>query len=555
MDNLHEIEKKQKEWEDTTLKEALKKYPERETPSDLPKQRLYTPKDLADFDYLRDLNFPGEYPYTRGCYPTMYRSRLWSIAQYSGFGTPRDTNKLFKFLLAQGQNGVSLACDLPTQLGYDSDSPMAKDDVGGIGVACPSLKEVEIIFAGIPMDKIRILGSTSHPHMILWSMYIAAAEKMGISSDKLSGTVVSDYMTEYIARGNYILPPKAAERVSLDFMEFGLKHIPNLSYMVVDAYSIREAGCTLVQEGAFALAIAIAFIEAALERGLNIDDFAPRLSFNSAIHMNFFEEIAKFRALRRLWARLLKERFGARKPASLWFRVGPGTGGSTLTAQQAKNNIARVTLEALAAILGGVQYLHTSSFDEGHGIPTKEAAIIALRTQQILAYESGVTDVVDPLGGSYYVEMLTNKIEREIMDYVNEIEARGGIIRATELGWVQEEITRSAFKKQREIEENKRIIVGVNKFTSDEKVDFKIHRREPKVAREMKRRLEKLRRERDNNAVQRCLVEIGKAAKGKDNLTPPVLDAVRNYATIGEICGVLRSVFGEYQEPALAIYR
>lgn len=550
MGKLNEIENKQEEWENTTLKESLEKYPERETPSDLPKQRLYTPKDVGDSDYLRDLGFPGEYPYTRGTHPTMYRSRTWGIAQYSGFGAPEDTNKLFRFLLSEGQNGISMACDLPTQLGYDSDNPLAKADVGGVGVACPSLKEVETIFDGIPMDKIRILGSTSHPHIILWAMYMAAAEKRGISSHKLSGNVVSDYMTEYIARGNYILPPKAAERLSLDFMEYGLKHIPKLSYMVVDAYSIREAGCTVVQEGAFAFATAITFIEAALERSMDIDDFAPRLSFNSAIHMNLFEEVAKFRALRRLWARLLRERFGAKKPASLWFRVGPGTGGSTLTAQQAENNIARVTLEALAAILGGVQYLHTSSFDEGHGIPTEEAATIALRTQQILAHESGVTDVVDPLGGSYYVEVLTDKIEKEVVDYINQIEARGGIIKATESGWVQKEIARSSYIRQGEIAEGKRIIVGVNKFASDEKAAFKVHRREPKAAEEMKKRLEKLRRERDNSAVQRCLAEIGKAAKGKDNLTPLVLDAVRNYATVGEICGVLREIFGEYQPPA-----
>ncbi len=553
MGKLDEIEKKRKEWEDTTLKASIEKYPESETPSDLPKQRLYTPKDLADSDYLRDLGFPGEYPYTRGIHPTMYRSRIWGIAQYSGFGTPEDTNKLFKFLLSQGQNGVSMACDLPTQLGYDSDNPMAKVDVGNVGVSCPSLKEAEVIFDGIPMDQIIILGSTSHPHMILWSMYMAAAEKKGIPSDKLSGTVVSDYMTEYIARGNYIVPPRAAERMSLDFMEYSLKHIPKLSYMVVDAYSIREAGCTVVQEGAFAFAIAIAFIKAALERGMDIDDFAPRLSFNSAVHMNFFEEIAKYRALRRLWARMMKERFGARKPASLWFRVGPGTGGSTLTTQQAENNIARVTLEALAAILGGVQYLHTSSFDEGHGIPTEEAAALAIRTQQILAHESGVSDVVDPLGGSYYVEMLTDRIEREVIDYIGQIEAEGGIIEATESGWVQKEIARSAYKRQKEIAEGKRIVVGVNKFASDEKPTFEIHRRDPKAAEEMKKRLEKLRRERDNGEVQRCLAEIDKAARGKDNLTPFVLDAVRSYATIGEICGVLRNVFGEYQAPVFRV--
>lgn len=547
MEKLTEIEKKQKDWEETTLKQSIEASPEREILSELPKQRLYTPLDLDGSDYLRDLGFPGEYPYTRGIHPTMYRSRLWNMAQYSGFGTPEDTNKRFKLLLSEGQTGVSLACDLPTQLGYDSDNPLVESEVGVIGVACPSLKEAETIFDGIPLDRITIRGSIDHPHMILWSMYMATAEKQGVSSDKLGGNVVSDCLQEYLGRGTYIFSPRGAMRLSLDFIEYGVKHIPQVSYQIANGYSYRESGGTLVQEAAISLAIAITFIEAALERGIDIDDFAPRLSFNSAVHMNLFDEVAKFRALRRLWARTLRERFGAKKPSSLRLSIGPGTGGSTFTAQQAENNIVRATIEALAAILGGVTYLHVAGFDEGHAIPSEKAATIGLRTQQILAYESGVTDVVDPLGGSYYVEALTDKIEKGVIDYLEKIEARGGMVKAIESGWMQQELARSAYQRQKEIEEQKRIIVGVNKFGSTEKIAYEVHKANPKVLEEMKRRLEKLRKERDNSAVQRRLRELSKAAQGKDNLVPFVLDAVKSYATIGEICGVLREVLGEYQ--------
>jgi methylmalonyl-CoA mutase N-terminal domain/subunit len=551
MEKLTEIEKKQKEWDATTLKPSLEASPEREILSELPKQRLYTPLDMVGIDYLRDIGFPGEYPYTRGIHPTMYRSRLWNVAQYSGFGTPEDTNRRFKLLLKEGQTGVSLACDLPTQLGYDSDNPLVESEVGVIGVACPSLKEAETIFDGIPMDNITIRGSIDHPHMILWSMYMATAEKQGISSDKLlGGNVVSDCLQEYLGRGNYIFPPEGAMRLSLDFIEYGVKHIPKLSYQIANGYTYRESGGTLAQEGAISLAITISFIELALKRGIDIDDFAPRLSFNSAVHMNLFDEVAKFRALRRLWARIMKERFGAKKPSSLRLKIGPGTGGSTFTAQQAENNIVRGTIEALAAILGGATYLHVAGFDEGYAIPSEKAATTGLRTQQILAYESGVTDVVDPLGGSYYVEALTDQIEREILDYLKRIEAKGGIVNAIESGWMQEELARSAYQRQKEIEQQKRIIVGVNKFIGAEKVDFEVHKANPKVVEEMKRSLEKLRRDRDNSAVQHNLRELRKAAQGKDNLVPFVLGAVKSYATIGEICRVLREVLGEYQPTA-----
>jgi len=548
-EELSKIKKKQKEWEDTTLRESLKSTPEREVFSEFPKQRLYTPRDIAHLDYLRDLGFPGEYPYTRGIHPTMYRSRLWGMAQYSGFGMPEDTNKRFKLLLDQGQTGVSLACDLPTQLGYNPDDALASFEVGVVGVSCPSLKEAETIFAGIPLDRVSIRGSICHPHIVLWSMYMAVAEKQGAPIDRMSGNVHSDCLQEYLGRGTHIFPPKGAMRLALDFMEYGMKHIPRLSYQI-NAYTVRESGATLIQEGAYAMATAIAFIEGALERGLSVDEVAPRLSFNSAVHMNLFDEIAKFRALRRLWARTLKERFGARHPSSMRLSTGPGTGGSTFRAQEPENNIIRATVEALAAVLGGVTYLHVAAFDEAHAIPTEKSATLALRTQQLIAYESGVTEVVDPVGGSYYVEALTDLIEEGVSNYLGEIESRGGIEKAIESGWMQAEISRSAYRKQNEIDEGKRIIVGVNKFASGERPAFEIHRVDPSIAEEMKRRVRKLRQERDNVKVQHSLAELRKAAEGKGNLVPFTLEAVRSYATIGEICGVLREVLGEYRSSA-----
>lgn len=545
-EKLAELEKERKKWEAGPLGKALETAPEREICSEVPKKRLYTPEDLDDFDYLQKLGFPGEYPYTRGIHPTMYRSRLWGMAEYAGFGMPEDTNKRWKFLLSQGQTGVSLATDLPTQLGYDPDNPLAEAEIGVVGASCPSLKEVETLFDGIPMDRITIRGSINHPHIILWSMYMAVAERQGVSSEKLGGNVHWDCLNEYVGRGAYIFPPEGAMRLALDFLEYGLKHIPRLSYMV-NAYTIRESGATLVQEGAYALAVASAFIEAALARGIAVDDFAPRLSFNHAVHMNFFEEVAKFRALRRLWAQIVKDKFGAKKPASLRFRVGPATGGSTFTVQEPENNIARATIESMAAILGGVTYLHTASYDEAYAIPTEKSVRIALKTQLILAYESGLTEVVDPLGGSYYLESLTDEIEERVTAYLKEIEQRGGIVEAIRSGWFQEEIARSAYRKQKEIEEGKRVIVGLNKFITDEKTKFLIHRADPKVAEEMKRRVKKLRKQRDNRKVRDVLADLHEAARGKENLVPFVMEAVKSYATVGEICDVFRKVFGEYK--------
>ena len=540
------LEARQKEWEDTTLKESLKKAPEREIFSELPKRQLYTPKDVSSQDYLRDLGFPGEYPYTRGIHPTMYRSRLWGMAQYSGFGTPEDTNRRFKLLLDQGQTGVSLACDLPTQLGYDPDDDLASSEVGVVGASCPSLKEAEAIFDGIPLERISIRGSICHPHIILWSMYMAVLEKQGGSIDQLSGTVHSDCFQEYLGRGAYIFPPQGALRLALDFMEYGVKHLPKLSY-IVNAYTIRESGGTLIQEMAYAMAAGIAFIQGALDRGLSVDDVAPRLALNCAVHMDLFNEVAKFRATRRLWARILKERFGAKNPASLRLSIGPGTGGSTFMAQEPKNNIMRATVEALAAVLGGVTYLHVAAFDEAHATPSEDSATLALRTQQIIAHESGVADVVDPLGGSYYVEALTDQVEEGVLNYLEQIESRGGIIKAIESGWMPAEIAASAYKKQKEIEEGKRVIVGVNKFTSGEKTAFKIQRPDPLVSEEMQQRVRKLREQRDNTRVQHSLEDLGKATESKENLVPFVLEAVKSYATVGEMCTVLRKVLGEHR--------
>ena len=545
-EKLSQIKKAREEWEATLLKEAIEKSPEKTIYSEFPKGRIYTPEDLVDFDYLQDLGFPGDFPYTRGIHPSMYRSRLWGMAEYSGFGTPEDTNKRWKFLLNQGQTGVSLACDLPTQLGYDPDNPLAEGEVGVVGLSCPSLKEAEILFDGIPLDRVTIRGSINHTHIVLWSMYMAVAEKQGVPPERLGGTVHWDCLNEYLGRGTYIYPPEGALHIALDFAEYALKHIPRVSYMI-NAYTIRESGASLIQEGAYAMAAGITFLEAARKRGIDVDEFASRLAFNHAIHTNLFEEAAKFRALRRLWAKIVKERFDAKKPSSMRYSFGPGTGGSTFTAQEPENNIVRAALEGLAAILGGATYLHTASYDEAYAIPTEETVRVALKTQLILAYESGITETVDPLGGSYYVESLTKEIEERVREYLNEIERRGGLIEVINSGWLQNEIAQSAYKKNKEIDEGKRIIVGVNKFVTDDKTKFELHRADPKVVEEMKKRVQKLRKERDNEKVNQTLSALRQAAEKKENLVLFVVDAIKAYATIGEICNVLRDIFGEYK--------
>jgi methylmalonyl-CoA mutase, N-terminal domain len=546
-ERILEIERKQKEWEETRVKEYVKDFPEREILSDVPHKRLYTPKDLEDFDYLRDLGFPGEAPFTRGKFPTMYRSRFWTEGLYSGYGRPEDANKRMRFLLAQGDNTVRIAYDLPTQLGYDSDHPLAVPEVGQIGVACSSLKDVERLFEGIPMDRIPIMGSINNPHIVLWAMYVAAAEKQGIESGQLSGVVVSDFLHEYVGRGTYIFQSEGCLRLSLDFMEYATRNIPDIIYEVC-GYTIREKGSTAIQEAAYALATGLYLIESAVKRGMAVDDLRLyNWELHLAAHMDFFEEIAKCRALRRLWAKMVKERFNPQNPGSLAVRIGPTSGGSTLTAQQAENNIVRVAIQLLATVLGGGNFTKTSCFDEAHAIPTPKSHRISLMTQHIVAYESGITDVVDPLGGSYYVEALTNDMEKRIVDYLKKLEEKGGILKATESGWFQADIARSAYKRQKEIDEGKRVIVGVNKFVVDEMPDFETHRADPTVAEDMKGRLERLRQERDGDKVRASLAAIEKAARGKENLFPFVLAAVKNYATLGEICAIFRSLFGEYQ--------
>lgn len=547
---LSEIEHKMEAWENGPLQQGLQRFPESVSgpPRQIPVKRLYTPLDVAGGKYLEDLGFPGEYPYTRGVHGSMYRGRLWSMRLASGFGTPEQTNGRFKFLLQQGEKGLSMLFDLPTQHGYDPDHPLATGEVGGVGMSCPSLKEMEIAMDGIGQDKVTVIIDINQLSIVHWSMYVALAEKKGIKPELLGGTLYADPLEEYISRQTWIFPPKPAMRLQVDTLEYLARNLPSVNYMVAP-YIVREGGATIVQEIGFGLSSAFALIDAALERGLTVDECAPRVSFNFAIHMNFFEEIARLRAVRRLWARTLKEKYGAKDPASLRFRVGPGTGGSTLTAQQAENNIARVTIEALAAVLGGCQHLHTSSYDEAYAIPTERAATIALRTQQIIAYESGVADVIDPLAGSYYVESLTDRIEEEAQDYLKKIEAQGGMIRAVETGWAQQEVARAAYQYQKQIETGERKIIGVNAFKSDEKPVFQLHRRDPAVAREMSKRIEKLRQERDNHAVQKALSAIKEAAGTQTNLMPLVIDAVKAYATVGELRATFSDVFGKYRAP------
>ena len=503
---------------------------------------------MEKFDYLRDLGFPGEYPYTRGVYATMYRARLWTMRQYAGFGTAEQTNQRFKYLLKHGQTGLSVAFDFPTQLGYDCDHPMAKGEVGKAGVSVSTLRDMEIVFDGIPLDKVTTSMTINAPATILLAMYIAVAEKQGVPQEKLGGTVQNDILKEYVARGMYIFPPKPSMKLVTDIFEYCSKYVPRWHTISISGYHIREAGATAVQELAFTLANGIAYVEAAINRGLDLDRFASRLSFFFASHNNFFEEIAKFRAARRLWAKIMRERFGAKKPRSMWMRMHVQTSGCTLTAQQPLNNIIRVTLQALAAVLGGTQSLHTNSFDEALCLPSELAVRVALRTQQIIAHESGVADVIDPLGGSYYVEWLTNQMEEKAMEYIQKIDDMGGMIEAIERGWPQQEIANAAYKYQREIDEKKRIIVGVNEYFTEEHEEVPLLQIDPKVEEEQIARLQKVKRERDNQKVKQILEKLHYEAEKNVNLMPTIIEAVKAYATLGEICDVLREVYGVHQE-------
>ena len=552
---LREIKERMERWERETVPKTLARMPERRkeffTHSNIPVKRIYTPLDIKDADYLQDLGFPGEYPFTRGVYATMYRGRFWTMRQYAGFGTAEQTNERFKYLLEHGQTGLSVAFDFPTQLGYDCDHPMAKGEVGKAGVSVSTLRDMEIIFDGIPLDKVTTSMTINAPATVLLAMYIAVAEKQGVPQEKLGGTVQNDILKEYAARGMYIFPPKPSMKLVTDIFEYCSKHMPRWNAISISGYHIREAGSTAVQEVAFTLANAIAYVQAAIDRGLDLDKFANRLSFFFAAHNNFFEEIAKFRAARRLWAKIMRERFGAKNPASWRLRFHTQTSGCTLTAQQPLNNIVRVTLQALAAVLGGTQSLHTNSFDEALALPSELAVRVALRTQQIIAYESGVADIIDPLAGSYYVEWLTDKIEEEALRYIEKIDSMGGAVEAIEKGYIQREIVESAYRYQREVEEKDRIIVGVNKFIAEEKVPIEILKIDPKIEEKLTERLNVVKKQRNNAKVKETLEELRKAAERDENLMPVILKAVKAYATTGEICGVLREVYGEYKPPTI----
>jgi len=510
---------------------------------------LATPDELEGLDYLRELGLPGEYPFTRGVYPTMYRGRLWTMRMFSGFGTPRQTNERYHFLLEKGQTGLSVAFDFPTLYGYDSDHRRAEGEVGRCGVAISSLKDMEVLFDSIPLDKISTSMTINGPAAVLWAFYIAVGEKQRLSPEKLTGTIQNDILKEYIAQKSWIFPPRPSMRIITDTMAYGAQRVPKWNTISISGYHIREAGSTALQELAFTLADGFAYVKAGIEAGMDVDTFAPRLSFFFNAHLDFFEEIAKYRAARRIWARHMREKYMAKNTRSWMLRFHTQTAGCSLTAQQPENNIVRTAFQGLAAVFGGTQSLHTNSMDETWALPTAKAAKIALRTQQLIAYESGVAHTIDPLAGSYYLEKLTDRMEAGAEEYFRKIEAMGGVIPAIEKGFFQREIARSAYQYQQEIEKKERIIVGVNDFVDeDEKLEIPILTIDPKVEEEQRANLKELRRTRDNKEVEKTLKRLRQVARGPDNLMPPILDCAWAYATLGEIIGVLREEFGEYQE-------
>jgi methylmalonyl-CoA mutase N-terminal domain/subunit len=548
---LDDLKKRKKQWEENTLKKTVEEYPERKseftTISDMHIGRLYTPENTAAIDYLKDIGFPGKWPYTRGVQPTMYRGRFWTMRQYAGFGTAEDSNKRYKYLLEQGQTGLSVAFDLPTQMGYDSDHKICRGEVGKCGVAISSLKDMEVLFDGIQLNKVSTSMTINSTAMILLAMYVAVAEKQGIDQRELAGTIQNDILKEYIARGTYIYPPKESMRLVTDVFEYCSKNMPKWNTINVSGYHIREAGSTAVQEVAFTLADGIAYVEAAINSGLELDKFAPRLAFFFGSHNDLFEEIAKFRAARRLWAKIMRDRFHAKSPKSMMLRFHTQTAGCSLTAQQPENNIVRVTIQALASVLGGTQSLHTNSMDEAYALPTEKAVRIALRTQQIIANESGITNTIDPTAGSYFIESLTKQIEDAAMKYIKKIDDMGGILTAIERGFIQNEIAESAYRYQKAVDSDEKIVIGVNKYHDSEKTRIETLKVNPEVEEKQKRKLKRLREERDGEKVKRALTEIRRVASSKGNLMPVVLDAVKSYTTLGEICDVLRDVFGEYR--------
>jgi methylmalonyl-CoA mutase, N-terminal domain len=551
---LAEIAESHDKWEETTLQQTLSRFPERQdqfvTTSSEPINRLYTPLDVPDLDYNRDLGNPGEYPFTRSVHASLYRGKLWTMRMFAGFGTAEETNVRYKYLLEQGNMGLSVAFDLATLMGYDTDEPEALGEFGKCGVAITSLRDMEILFDGIPLADISTSMTINSPAPIIWAMYIAAAEKQGVPMAQLRGTLQNDILKEFIAQKEYIFPPEPSMRLVTDTIEFGARHMPQWNTISISGYHIREAGSTAAQELAFTLGDGLEYVRWALARGLDIDDFAPRLSFFFNSHNDFFEEIAKFRAARRIWAREMKETFGAKNPRSWVCRFHTQTAGVSLTAQQPQNNIVRVTMQALAAVLGGTQSLHTNSMDEAWALPSEEAVTVALRTQQIIAEESGVVNTIDPLAGSFFVEHETNKMEAQVYEYWRQVEAIGGVLPAIENGFFQNEIANAAYQYQKEMDANSRIVVGVNGYTDpDEDLRIPILAMDPNGFERQVKRLQKLRLERDNEQVGLTLAALRQAARGTENVMPYLLAAVRAYATLGEITDVFRDVFGVYEEP------
>ena len=534
------------------VEESLVKRPERKkeftTGSGAPVNRYYTPVDIADIDYMNDIGLPGQYPFTRGVQPTMYRGQFWTMRMYAGFATAEESNKRYKFLVEQGSSGLSVAFDLPTQIGYDSDHPLSEGEVGKVGVAIDSLADMEILFDGIPLDKVSTSMTINAPASVLLAMYIAVAEKQGVSSEKLRGTIQNDILKEYIARGTYIFPTEPSMRLITDIFEFCSKDVPLWNTISISGYHIREAGSTAAQEVGFTLADGIAYVEAAVKAGLNVDDFAPRLSFFFNAHNDLLEEVSKYRAARRLWARIMKDRFGAKDPKSMQLKFHTQTGGSTLTAQQPENNIVRVAIQTLAAVLGGTQSLHTNSKDEALALPTEDSVRVALRTQQIVANESGVAEVVDPLAGSYYIEAKTKEIEDAAMAYIQKIDEIGGATKAIDMGYIQQEIMDASYDYQKKVESGEIIVVGMNKYQIEEEAPKGLLRVDPSVGQMQKNKLVELRSKRDNAQVEATLSALRAVCNGTDNVMPYILNAVRAYATLGEICGVMREEFGEYQQ-------
>lgn len=549
---MDRIKREHDRWEKTTLPSWLKQSKERKSEftntSNVTTKRLYTPEDVDATDYTRDMGFPGEYPFLRGVHATMYRGRLWTMRMFAGFGTAADTNQRFKYLLKEGESGLSTAFDYPTIMGYDSDHDMARGEVGICGVAISSLKDMEVLLDGIPLDRVTTSMTINGPAPILLAMYAAVGDKQGISRDKLGGTTQNDNLKEYFAQKLCIFPPKPAVKLTTDVIEYCAKHLPIWNPVSISGYHIREAGANAVQELAFTIYDGISYVESTLERGLKVDDFAHRLSFFFASHNDFFEEIAKFRAARRLWAKLMKQRFHAKSPRSMWMRMHVQTSGCTLTAQQPLNNITRTTIQALAAVLGGTQSLHTNSFDEALCLPSEDAVRVALRTQQLIAHESGAAVTVDPLGGSYYVEALTNEMEQKAIEYIQKIDDMGGAITAIEKGFFQKEIADSAYKYQKEIDEKTRTIVGVNDYKTEGGQPIELLRVDPKVENQQLLGLQKLKRERDQTKVKQVLEKLHYATEKDENLMPSIIEAVKAYATLGEITEELKKVYGEYKE-------